>query len=344
VSSSVDPEGPDAKARAEKRLAEVLYLDEEERRMAESPPDELKEIIRVVDYEVAPLLDASGLEISREELTTMFTEWFVRKRLREMSALTPAGEPSEQAKTTPASSSRSSLLQRAGRLGRPMRRAMRGVGILIMLIPLIFVPAYFFVSTQIPPPTASGILTLAPATPIIAPGQTQNYSVLTVTQPSSSRMETTLTTYAPQGLTFIPSSSFLGAEETASITMILSASLTVATGTYQVIVGEQEGSSVRNQTFSVTVVPALVVMQNLKFVPQFLNVTTGTTVYWVNLDSTIGCCDPGYHNVAFHTGVNITSPTMKRLDTWTFTFQSPGDYYYSCSIHPFMVAEVNVSD
>jgi plastocyanin len=103
------------------------------------------------------------------------------------------------------------------------------------------------------------------------------------------------------------------------------------------------GSSARNQTFTVVVVQALVVMERMTFVPGIVNVAQGTTVYWMNLDSTIGCCDPGYHNVVFGDVANASSPVLKRLGTWNFTFEAPGQFHYICSIHPWMVGEVNVT-
>jgi len=221
---------------------------------------------------------------------------------------------------------------------------MRLVGIVIMLVPLIFVPTYFFLSTQIPPPLASGVVTLSPANPLIAPGQTQNYTVLTLSEPASKpAVAATLAAYAPQGLSLEISQSYVAPQQTSLIPVAIHASLALAPGPYQVTVEVREGSAVRNETFTVTVVPALVVMEHLSFVPQFLNVTKGTTVYWMNLDSTIGCCDPGYHNVAFRAGMNVTSPIMRRLDTWSYTFETPGQFFYYCSIHPFMAAEVNVA-
>ena len=348
MSGSVDPESPEFKEWAARRLAEALSLEEEGKRAQEAPPEELKEIFRVLDYDVAPILDASGVAITREELEKMFAEWFVRKKAEPVRPLQSASEGVECEAASGSSYTPLSFPARLfHRIGRPLRRTMRFVGIMIMLVPLILVPAYFFVSTNLPPPhhgLASGVMTLAPATPLIAPGQIQNYSALTVTQPNSgTAVATTLTAFAPAGLSFEISQTYVPPQNTLPIPVVIRASLAIAPGTYQVTVEEQEGSSLKNQTFPITVVPAFVVMEHLAFVPANLNVTKGTTVYWMNLDSNIGCCDPGYHNVAFHSGVNITSPVLRRLDTWSYTFVAPGEYYYYCSIHPFMAAEVNVT-
>lgn len=349
MSGSVDPDSPEFKEWAARRLAELRSLEDEKKRVQQAPPDELKEIFRVLDYDVAPILDASGVAITREELEKMFAEWFVRKQAEPAQPVQSASEGIEHEEATGRSSHvpPSFPARLLHRVGRPLRRTMRFVGILIMLVPLIFVPAYFFVSTNLPPPhhgLASGVMTLAPATPLIAPGQTQNYSALTVTQPNSgTEVATTLTAFAPPGLSFEISQTYVPPQNTLPIPVVIRASSALAPGTYQVTVEEQEGSSLKNQSFPIEVVPALVVMEHLAFVPQSLNVTKGTTVYWMNLDSNIGCCDPGYHNVAFHSGVNVTSPILKRLDTWSYTFDVPGQYFYYCSIHPFMAAEVNVT-
>ncbi len=304
----------------------------------------MKEILRLLDYEVAPLLDASGVEISREELARMFTEWFVLRKFSEAQNPTTVPTASQDAQTTTASPSRFSTRQRLGRMVRPMRRAMRVVGILIMLVPLVFVPAYFFLSTQIPPPTASGTLTLTPAIPLIAPGESQNYSVLTLTTPTRGTTFTSLTAFSPNGLLFGLSQTEVPPEPTTNIPVVIQSSASLALGSYQVTVEEMQGSAIRNQTFTVKVVPALVVMKDVAFVPPDLNVTKGTTVYWMNLDSTIGCCDPGYHDVAFlGAGMNVTSPILKRLDTWSYTFETPGKFYYYCTIHPWMVGLITVS-
>jgi len=346
----MDPDSPEFKEWAAKKLAEILSLEEKEKLAEESPPEELKEIFRVVDYEVAPILDASGVPITREELAKMFAEWFVRRQASAEQDVQASGLFEGDQGTAP-KHAQTSVAGRLfetlnlGRVGGPLRRLLRFAGIIIMLVPLILVPVYFFASTQVPPPLASGVMTLAPTVTVVAPGQTQNYSVLTLTVAGSKvTAPTTLTAFAPDGLSFEISKTYLPPSGTSSIPVVVHASSTLAPGPYQVTVEEKEGSAVRNQTFKVTVVPALVVMEHLTFVPQFLNVTKGTTVYWMNLDSTIGCCDPGYHNVAFRAGVNVTSPVLRRLEMWNFTFDTAGQFYYYCSIHPFMAAEVSVTE
>src|SRR5271169_1182907 len=75
----MDTESPEFKEWAAKKMAEILSLEEKERLAQESPPEELKEIFRVLDHEVSPILDASGVPVTREELGKMFAEWYVRR-------------------------------------------------------------------------------------------------------------------------------------------------------------------------------------------------------------------------------------------------------------------------
>ena len=318
----MDTDSPEFKEWAAKKMAEILSLEQKERLAEESPPEELKEILRVLDYEVSPILDASGVPVTREELAKMFTEWFVRREAAPppevQGSLESAvgGEPASPRRAPNSVAGRVLNALSSNRLGRPLRRLLRFGGIIIMLIPLVLLPAYFIVSTQLPPPLANGVMTLSPTVILIAPGQTQNYSVLTVTMPSSKpAVSTTLAASAPGGLSFEISNTYVPPQETAEIPIVIHASSTLAPGPYKVTVKETEGSSVRDQTFTITVVPALVVMEHLTFVPHTLNVAEGTTVYWMNLDSTIGCCDPGIHNVDFTTGMKFQSPNLRTFGT-----------------------------
>ena len=270
----MDPDSPEFKEWAAKKLRDILSLEEEERLAQEAPPEELMEIYRVLDYEVAPILDASGVPITREELAKMFAEWYVRRKAAQapdvQASTLPVGGNEPRARRGDPASIAGRLLWalNLGRLGSPMRRVLRFAGIIILLVPLALVPAYFFVSTQLPPPLASGVMTLSPTVPIIAPGQTQNYTVMTLTEEGSKiTVPTTLTASAPDGLSFKISNTYVAPQATTFIPVVVHASSTLEPGPYQVTVEEREGSSVRNQTFTITVVPALVVMEHLTFVP-----------------------------------------------------------------------------
>ena len=222
----MDTDSPEFKEWAAKKMAEILSLEEKERLAEESPPEELKEIFRVLDYEVSPILDASGVPVTREELGKMFAEWYVR---REAAPPQEASGGLGGAGGGQAASPRRAADSVAGRaldgtlerLGGPAKRVLRFAGIIIMLVPLILLPTYFFLSTQLPPPLASGVMTLAPTVTLIAPGQTQNYSVLTLTMPSSSvSVPATLTASAPEGLSFEISNTYVAPQETSKIPVV----------------------------------------------------------------------------------------------------------------------------
>ncbi len=366
----MDPDDPEFRKWAARKMAEILPLEEKERAAAESPPEELKEIAEIVDYQVMPIMEAFGIPITREELSKMFVEWFVRRAPPQDAEGGHGPQTSEGAAgfaPAPIGGKLGSVIKPLFRIARVntygglLRRGAKGILVLAMLLPLVLLPAYFFLSTlpapllafnPAPSQSRGGValanvsLTLSPASPLIGVGQTQNYSLLTVNATGLGTAATIgLAAFPPEGLSFELSQSYVSSQQPmTSIPVVIRASPTLAPGPHSVTVEEMVGSTARNQTFTIDAVPALVVMEHLSFVPQILNVTRGTTVYWMNLDSTIGCCDPGYHNVVFGSGLNSSSPVLKRLGTWEFTFETPGDFYYMCSIHPFMAGEVVVTD
>jgi len=76
-------------------------------------------------------------------------------------------------------------------------------------------------------------------------------------------------------------------------------------------------------------------VDNFTFSPPTLTVTAGTTVTWVNGDDiphTIAAKDRSFRS--------------KTLDTdgrFSFTFMTPGQYDYFCSLHPHMVGRIVVN-
>jgi plastocyanin len=82
------------------------------------------------------------------------------------------------------------------------------------------------------------------------------------------------------------------------------------------------------------------------FQPQTINITTGTNVVWTFW--TNGTDSGDVHTV---TSDNITqsgagifqSQLMHSGQTFAFTFYSPGNYPYHCSVHPTMKAVVTVT-
>ena len=82
-----------------------------------------------------------------------------------------------------------------------------------------------------------------------------------------------------------------------------------------------------------------VAIANYAFTPQTLTVKAGTTVTWTNKDSVP-------HNVISATNMSTSATTTNTFasgnfnqgQTFSFTFSTPGTYYYECSIHAAMAA------
>jgi plastocyanin len=75
-------------------------------------------------------------------------------------------------------------------------------------------------------------------------------------------------------------------------------------------------------------------IDNFSFMPGDLTVAAGTTVTWVNHDDVP-------HTVRTVDGA-IKSKALDTDDKFSMTFDKPGTYEYSCSIHPKMTAKVVV--
>jgi plastocyanin len=73
---------------------------------------------------------------------------------------------------------------------------------------------------------------------------------------------------------------------------------------------------------------ATVSMDHNTFIPGEITVTPGTTVTWVNNETMP-------HTVVAPTK-GFRSKTLVKDATFSFTFTTPGDYDYLCSIHPNM--------
>lgn len=73
---------------------------------------------------------------------------------------------------------------------------------------------------------------------------------------------------------------------------------------------------------------------NRAFVPGDLDIAVGTTVTWVNNDST--------SHTSTSNGVGWNSGTIAPGRQFSFAFQNPGTFPYRCTIHPGMVGTVVV--
>ena len=85
---------------------------------------------------------------------------------------------------------------------------------------------------------------------------------------------------------------------------------------------------------TVSIVPGARSLTTTAFSPNPLNITRGTTVTWINNDTSTH--DPVANGGAFDTG-NIAPGSQA-----SFTFQNAGAFPYYCGRHPGMVATVNV--
>jgi plastocyanin len=76
-----------------------------------------------------------------------------------------------------------------------------------------------------------------------------------------------------------------------------------------------------------------VMIDNFTFEPAQLTIKVGTTVTWKNRDDIP-------HTVV--SAGKFRSKTLDTDDSYSFTFTSPGDYKYFCSLHPHMTGMIKV--
>jgi len=81
--------------------------------------------------------------------------------------------------------------------------------------------------------------------------------------------------------------------------------------------------------------PASVDIWDSKYVPPTLTVPVGTTVRWINRDEEV-------HTVSSTTGL-FGSAGLDLREEYTYTFTAPGEYTYTCDLHPFMQGTVVVN-
>ena len=80
--------------------------------------------------------------------------------------------------------------------------------------------------------------------------------------------------------------------------------------------------------------PQLVHITNFTFAQQAIVVRPGSTVTWLNDDDiphTVAAVDKSFKSKVLDTG-----------DRFSFTFATPGQYAYFCSLHPHMTGKVVV--
>lgn len=79
---------------------------------------------------------------------------------------------------------------------------------------------------------------------------------------------------------------------------------------------------------------ARILIKDFTFEPSGLTVTAGSTVTWVNMDD-----EP--HTVVSDAGV-FRSSAMDTSESFSFKFDKPGTYHFTCSIHPRMSGTIIV--
>jgi plastocyanin len=77
-----------------------------------------------------------------------------------------------------------------------------------------------------------------------------------------------------------------------------------------------------------------IVVKDFMFNPTPLTVKAGSTVTWTNMDD-----EP--HTAVSDTGV-FKSGGLDTNDSFSFKFDKPGTYHYTCTIHPRMVGTIVV--
>jgi plastocyanin len=80
--------------------------------------------------------------------------------------------------------------------------------------------------------------------------------------------------------------------------------------------------------------PTVVLAKDFMFAPASLTVSTGATVTWTNNDD-----EP--HTVISDAGL-FRSPALDTHESFSFRFDKPGTYRYTCSIHPRMQGTIVV--
>src|SRR5688500_11172648 len=93
---------------------------------------------------------------------------------------------------------------------------------------------------------------------------------------------------------------------------------------------------VLSQIYSVFITPGAADPNNdQSFVPQFISMPIKSMVYWTNDDSI-------QHTVTSDEEGLFDSGSISPSDTYDNTFDTPGEFGYHCSIHPWMTGRVMV--
>jgi plastocyanin len=176
---------------------------------------------------------------------------------------------------------------------------------------------------------------------LVSPGSYTQVVILNIYHSLATSGEpVTLNSTSPPGITvsFSPSSPVqLPASAALNVTVILTASQAATIGNGTVTIHGSSGANSQTASFSLKVVQYRVVMVHSTFIPSVLNVTAGSTVYWQNFDGPAGGCGgsaagTGLHNVVFTTIQGANSSAISQFGVYTYTFNTPGTYFYYSSL------------
>jgi plastocyanin len=79
-----------------------------------------------------------------------------------------------------------------------------------------------------------------------------------------------------------------------------------------------------------------VVIKGFSFDPMEIEVASGATVTWTNEDA-------APHTIKDNGDLFPESEELAQGDTFSFTYDTPGEHPYICGIHPYMKGTVTVS-
>jgi plastocyanin len=94
------------------------------------------------------------------------------------------------------------------------------------------------------------------------------------------------------------------------------------------------GMAVSGPSTADTPDPNRIVVKDFMFMPNSVTVKAGSTVTWANMDD-----EP--HTVISDSGL-FRSGAMDTNESFSFKFDKPGTYHFTCSIHPRMVGTIVV--
>lgn len=211
------------------------------------------------------------------------------------------------------------------------------------------------------PPLFNFTVASAPYNVLIAPGDTLNYSsIVLIPRPNTLQGAAVLNNGIGSELVVLNATlpggmymHFFGATmidkiyveaDAGHVTSILTqlvAPKDIAPGNYTATVVASSGTFSVNYSFTIQVVRYLIIGEYYTFQPANLNVTAGSTVYWINLST-----DRNQPYDVIFTTINVHSPTMSpgpAYESFSYTFTTPGVYPYYCAYLAAMKGTITVT-